>query len=112
MKRGPQRFTEEEEHRRLDSVAYWRERYERAETKCHELEHRNVQLERANDALQIQQVPVGLQGSTKRKGEAHKQDRSSKRLRGAPEVPENSMMGAQGTFAGDLDVLDGLGEGK
>ncbi|KAF2799315.1 hypothetical protein K505DRAFT_294774 [Melanomma pulvis-pyrius CBS 109.77] len=106
LKRGPQRFTEEEEHRHLDSVTYWRERYERAETKCHELEHRNAQLGRANDALQIHKAPVGLQGSAKRKGEAYKQNRSSKRLRGAPEVPENSVMGTQGTFAGDLDVLD------
>jgi hypothetical protein len=111
-KRGRQLFTEEQQHRHLDSVAYWRERYERAESKCHELEHRNVQLERANDALQIQYTPVNPSVSPKRKGDARKQAASSKRTRGTPEIPDNSVMAAHGTFGGDLDTLDGLGEGK
>jgi hypothetical protein len=110
--RGRQIFTEEQQHRHLDGVAYWRERYERAEAKCQELEHRNVQLERANDALQIQYTPVNPSVSPKRKGDARKQAASSKRTRGTPEIPDNSVMAAHGTFGGDLDTLDGLGEGK
>jgi hypothetical protein len=111
-KRGRQIFAEEQQHRHLDSVAYWRERYERAEAKCHELEHRNIQLERANDALQAQHVLISPPISSKRKGDARKQAASSKRPRGTPEVPENSAMAAQGTFGDDLDILDGLGEGN
>jgi len=112
FKRGRQVSTEEQQHRHLDSVAYWREQYERAEAKCQELEHRNVQLERANDALQVQYVPVSPSVSPKRKGDARKQAASPKRPKGTPEIPENSVMAAQGTFGGDLDTLDGLGEGK
>jgi hypothetical protein len=111
-KRGRHVFTEEQQHRHLDSVAYWREQYERAEANCHELEHRNVQLERANDALQVQYVPVSPSVSSKRKGDARKQAASSKRPRGTPEISENSVMAAQGTFGGDLETLDGLGEGQ
>lgn len=112
MKQGRQQSTKEEQHRHFDSVAYWREQYERAEARCRQLEQRNVQLERANDDLQKMQLPVSVPEASKRKAESRKQGGSAKRLKSLPKKPEDSVMGAQVTFAGDLDILGGIGEGR
>jgi hypothetical protein len=115
LKRGKQPVTGSGGHQYLDISAYWKDRYDESEQRCRELEHRIVQLERAKDALQsrpdIEEIIVKDSRSTKRKGAAGGSTRASKRAKASSDVVDKSVKGAQGSFAEDLETLDGLGEG-
>ncbi|KAF2710168.1 hypothetical protein K504DRAFT_377943 [Pleomassaria siparia CBS 279.74] len=102
LRHGRQHFSEEERHRYLDSLTYWKQQYETSEDKCHELERRNAQLEQELETLRVQ--------PTKRTGEASKSGRTIKKPKRQGEVIENPSTGAKNILAGDADVLKRLGE--
>ncbi|KAF2180900.1 hypothetical protein K469DRAFT_590807 [Zopfia rhizophila CBS 207.26] len=119
LRQGRQPIAEDSQHRHLDSTAYWREQYEKADTKCQELQGRIIQLERETETLQrradVESVNASTTASSKRKRDAGKQtnSKSLKRARLSQEKSSDSLaVAVQDTFADDLDVLDGLGEGK
>ncbi|KAF2659843.1 hypothetical protein K491DRAFT_712374 [Lophiostoma macrostomum CBS 122681] len=115
LKQGKQPVTDSGGHRHLDVGAYWRDRHDESEQRCRELEHRIVQLERAKDALQSRPDIEGIiakdSRTTKRKGGANGSARSTKRVKASSDTVDKSVKGAQGSFADDLETLDGLGEG-
>lgn len=71
-----------------------------------------MQLERANEVLQkrFEAEEEPKQTSSKRKKDAGKQSRSTKRAKLSQEDSELGVV--QGTLTGDVEILEGLGEGK
>jgi predicted RNase H-like nuclease (RuvC/YqgF family) len=100
-------------NRYLDCVAYWRGETIRYGERCHELETKLVHLERDYDELQSRLDNNASQdtSSTKRRRAPARQSKA-KRTKLSDSTSENSILAVKGTLAGDMDVLDRLGNGQ
>lgn len=114
--RGPQIGEARERH--LDNVAYWKTKYEAAESKCIELQHRIVQLERERDMLEHQagnQNTSAASSTTRKRGTSKQQaaaPKTSKKMKTSKaRAPDPHELDPNDTISDDLSFLDGLGKG-
>ncbi|KAF2733944.1 hypothetical protein EJ04DRAFT_543860 [Polyplosphaeria fusca] len=97
--------------RYLDSVAYWRDESLRYEDRCHELESTVTDLRRANDELRVRiDTKSGDDAASAKRKRASTKQTKSKRARASQVDSDQTTLVTQGTLAGDLDVLDRLGQ--
>jgi len=101
----------------LDLVAYWKEQCRRLQDECKHLRNENSRLERSNHSLTYNTTcmpdmgPANAMNTSKRKARVFSPTRSAKRLKGDQPV-ERSVVETQEEIDDDMEVLNGLGQGK